>query len=178
MVIYIYIFFFANGPNYVNKIQASTMQPLKTLKTWPTGPLRKQPSNLWMLLVRLRKKLESFVSENVLIGQSFSKWKCLVWCPHSRSQKTHGILFWESEIETFITKDLIQLKAQRSFSLSLWSQVCLVPVLRFPVPLGQFTSVTYARRTGGKAGNIFFPWIVKEFWKPISVANLGKDALQ
>ena len=154
------------------------MQPLKTLKTWPTGPLRKQPSNLWMLLVRLRKKVESFVSENVLIGRSFSKWKCLLWCPHSRSQKTHGILFWESEIETFITKDLIQLKAQRSFSLSLWSQVCLVPVLRFPVPLGQFTSVTYARRTGGKAGNIFFPWIVKEFWKPMSVANLGKDALQ
>ena len=102
------------------------------------------------------KKLESFVSENVLIGLSFSKWKCLVWCPHSRSQKTHGILFWESEIETFVTKDLIQLKAQRSFSLSLWFQVCLVPVLRFPVPLGQFTSVTYARRTGGKAGNIFF----------------------
>ena len=27
---------------------------------------------------------------------------------------------------------------------------CLVPVRRFPVPLGQFFSVTYPRRTGGK----------------------------
>ena len=29
-------------------------------------------------------------------------------------------------------------------------EYCLVPVRRFPVPLGQFTSVTYPRRTGGK----------------------------
>ena len=30
------------------------------------------------------------------------------------------------------------------------SQGCLVPVRRFPGPLGQFTSVKYPRRTGGK----------------------------
>ena len=33
--------------------------------------------------------------------------------------------------------------------------ICLVPVRRFPVPLGQFVSVTYPRRTGGKRPRIF-----------------------
>ena len=35
--------------------------------------------------------------------------------------------------------------------------VCLVPVERFPSPLGQFTSVTYPRRTGEKRPH-FFAW--------------------
>ena len=40
-----------------NKIQGSTMQSLKTLKPFEvTSPLRKQTSNLWMLLVCLQKK--------------------------------------------------------------------------------------------------------------------------
>ena len=47
-------FFFANGPN---NIQGSTIQPLKTLKPFErTSPPRKEPSNLWMLLFRLKKK--------------------------------------------------------------------------------------------------------------------------
>jgi len=54
---------------WTNKIQGSTMQPLKTLKlielTWP---LRKQPWNSWMLLVLLQKTKERFVFENVVIG--------------------------------------------------------------------------------------------------------------
>ena len=48
-----------------NKIQNTIMQPLKTLKSFQlTWPLRKQLSNLWMLLVRF--------PEIVVIGQSFS----------------------------------------------------------------------------------------------------------
>ena len=35
------------------------MQPLKTLKPFELAwPLRKQPSNLWMLLVRFQEKKE------------------------------------------------------------------------------------------------------------------------
>ena len=51
-----------------NKIQCSTMQPLKTLKPFElTWPLRKQPSNSRMLLVRLqKKKLDSFVFQKPL----------------------------------------------------------------------------------------------------------------
>ena len=41
-----------------NKIQGSTMQPLKTLKLFElTWPLRKRPSNSWMLLVFCKKNL-------------------------------------------------------------------------------------------------------------------------
>ena len=40
-----------------NKIQGSTMQPMKALKPFElTWPLWKQPINLWMLLVRLQQK--------------------------------------------------------------------------------------------------------------------------
>ena len=55
------LFVFANGPN---NIQGSTIQPLKTLKPFErTSPPRKEPSNLWMLLFRLKKKLESLAFE-------------------------------------------------------------------------------------------------------------------
>ena len=48
------LFVFANGPN---NIQGSTIQPLKTLKPFErTSPPRKESSNLWMLLFRLKKK--------------------------------------------------------------------------------------------------------------------------
>ena len=47
--------FLANGPI---KFKYSTMHSLKTLKPFElTWPLRKQPSNLWMLLVCLPKTL-------------------------------------------------------------------------------------------------------------------------
>ena len=49
-----------------NKIRGSTMQPLKTLKAFElTWPLRKQPSNSWMLLARLQRTWESLFSKNV-----------------------------------------------------------------------------------------------------------------
>ena len=45
-----------------DKIHSSTMCPLKTLKAFElTWPLRKQPSNLWILWVPLQKTWESFV---------------------------------------------------------------------------------------------------------------------
>ena len=64
-----------------NKIQDSTMQPLKTFKPFERiWPLRKQLSNLWMLLVRLQKNLENLLfSEIVVIRQSSSE------CPGSTS---------------------------------------------------------------------------------------------
>ena len=54
------------------------MQPFKIWKPFKlTWPLRKQPLNLWLLLVRLQKSWESFFSEKVVIGQSSSKCTCL-----------------------------------------------------------------------------------------------------
>ena len=51
-----------------------------------------------MLLVRFQEKKESFVSENVVIGQFSSK--CLWFNVRTllKSQKSQEILFWESEI--------------------------------------------------------------------------------
>ena len=47
---------------WTHKIQGSTMQLKKTLQLCKlTWSLRKQPSNLWMLLVCLHKTWESFV---------------------------------------------------------------------------------------------------------------------
>ena len=44
-----------------SEIQGSTMQLLKTLKLFePTWPLRKHPSDSWMLLIHLQKTWESF----------------------------------------------------------------------------------------------------------------------
>ena len=46
---------------FSDEIQGSTMQLLKTLKPFaPTRPLRKQPSDSWMLLIHLQKTWESF----------------------------------------------------------------------------------------------------------------------
>ena len=58
---------------WTNKVENSAMQPLKTLKPFDlTWPLWKQPSNLWILFLRLPKNwLIIFFSEIVLIGQSF-----------------------------------------------------------------------------------------------------------
>ena len=51
----------------INKIQGSSMQPMKTLKPFEhTWPLRKQPSNLWMLLARLRNTLTIFYFQKTL----------------------------------------------------------------------------------------------------------------
>ena len=75
------------------------MQPLKTLKPFELAwRIMKNHSNLWMLLVRFQEKKESFVSENVVIGQ-FS-FKCLRFNVRTllKSQKSQEILFWESEI--------------------------------------------------------------------------------
>ena len=48
-----------------NKIKGSTMQSFKTLKPFElTWPLKKQPSDSWILLVRLQNALESFVFKN------------------------------------------------------------------------------------------------------------------
>ena len=69
-----------------NKIQDSAMPRLKTFNPFErTWPLRKQPSNLWMLLVRLQKNLESLLfSEIVVIRQSSSE------CPGSTSCTIRG----------------------------------------------------------------------------------------
>ena len=56
--------FLANGPN---NIQGSTIQPLKALKPFErTSPPRKEPSNLWMLLFRLKKKTWEFCFQKTL----------------------------------------------------------------------------------------------------------------
>ena len=48
-------------------IQGWTMQPLKTFKPFElTWPLRKQPSNSWMLLARLQKNLRIFCFQKPL----------------------------------------------------------------------------------------------------------------
>ena len=39
---------------------------------------------------------------------------------------------------------------ESNFTYLKYVNHCLVLVRRFPVPLGQFVSVTYPRRTGGK----------------------------
>ena len=53
-----FFFFFTKGPI---KFRYSTMQPSNTIKPLElTWPLRKQPSNLWMLLVHLQKNLRIF----------------------------------------------------------------------------------------------------------------------
>ena len=51
-----------------------------------------------MLLVRFHEKKESFVSENVVIGQI--SFKCLWFNVRTllKSQKSQEILFWKSEI--------------------------------------------------------------------------------
>ena len=52
----VFFFFFCKR---TNEIQDSTMRPLKPSRRFElTWPLRKQPSNLWMFLVRLQKRLE------------------------------------------------------------------------------------------------------------------------
>ena len=52
---------------WTHKIQGSTMQLKKTLQLCKlTWSLRKQPSNLWMLLVCLHKTWESFVFKKML----------------------------------------------------------------------------------------------------------------
>ena len=68
-------FFFAKGPI---KFRYSTMEPLDTIKLFElTWPLRKQPSNLWMLLVRLQKKLENLLWCNNTIFSQVSPVECL-----------------------------------------------------------------------------------------------------
>ena len=68
-------FFFATGPI---KFRYSTMEPLDTIKPFElTWPLRKQPSNLWMLLVRLQKKLENLLWCNNTIFSQVSPVECL-----------------------------------------------------------------------------------------------------
>ena len=50
-----------------DKIHSSTMCPLKTLKAFElTWPLRKQPSNLWILWVPLQKNLRIFCFQKML----------------------------------------------------------------------------------------------------------------
>ena len=77
----VFFFFFCR---WTNKIQGSTMQPLKTSKPFElTWPLRKQPSNLWMLLVRLQKNLTIFCF------QKRCDWIIFFWvswfaCPHCK----------------------------------------------------------------------------------------------
>ena len=71
----VFFFFFATGPI---KFRYSTMEPLDTIKPFElTWPLRKQPSNLWMLLVRLQKKLENLLWCNNTIFSQVSPVECL-----------------------------------------------------------------------------------------------------
>ena len=78
------VFFFFFFCRWTNIIQGSTMQPLKTSKSFElTWPLRKQPSNLWMLLVRLQKNLTIFCF------QKRCDWIIFFWaswfaCPHCK----------------------------------------------------------------------------------------------
>ena len=52
---------------WANKFKYSTVQPLKTFKAFElTWPLRKQPSNLWTLLVHLSKNLRIFCHQKSL----------------------------------------------------------------------------------------------------------------
>ena len=74
-----------------NKIQGSTMQPLRTIKPFELAwRLRKKHSNLWMLSVRLQKYLrtlcfqkscDSVIFREPRFEQSYSKTRqVLLWC--------------------------------------------------------------------------------------------------
>ena len=68
-----------------NEIQGSTLRPLKTLKPFElTWPLRKQPLNLWMSLVRLKKTWESFVFRLTLWLDKLLP-SVPVECPHCKA---------------------------------------------------------------------------------------------
>ena len=75
-------FLFATGPI---KFRYSTMQPLNTIKPFElTWPLRKQPSNSWMLLVCLQKKLENLLwCNNTIFSQAFECLYCTINLYHS-----------------------------------------------------------------------------------------------
>ena len=64
-----------------DKIHSSTMCPLKTLKAFElTWPLRKWPSDLWMLLVHLQNNLGFFCFQKTLrLDNLFSSVQ--VWVP-------------------------------------------------------------------------------------------------
>ena len=63
----------------VGSCQGSTMQPLKTLKLLElTWPLRKQPSDSWMLLARCEKKIK-----NILFSKKRRDWIIFFQVPQS-----------------------------------------------------------------------------------------------
>ena len=122
----------------VGSCQRSTMQPLKTLKLLElTWPLRKQPSDSWMLLARCEKKLKNILFskktswlDNLLPGApdwvvalANILFLSLNSTEYQKSKLLHGKVLKERFLNWRKVYTHVKL---RSFSQDTWNNKCIV----------------------------------------------------